>query len=74
MVFVLAMLLYPQVMNKAQAEVDTVVGRERMPTFADQDQLPYVDAIVKEVLRWKPIAPLGLLRSLPVRTKAHLCS
>ena len=56
------MLLYPDVMRKAQAEIDSVVGRDRLPTFSDRDQLPYIRALVKEVLRWKPITPLGLAR------------
>ncbi|KAF5343047.1 hypothetical protein D9758_011152 [Tetrapyrgos nigripes] len=61
-VFILAMRLYPSVMKKAQAEIDAVVGRDRLPTFEDKDHLPYIQAIVKEVLRWRPIAPLGLPR------------
>ncbi|KAJ7081461.1 cytochrome P450, partial [Mycena crocata] len=61
-VFILAMRLYPDVMKKAQAEIDSVVGRDRMPTFADAKNLPYVRAIVKEVLRWRPVGPLGLPR------------
>ncbi|KAF5343042.1 hypothetical protein D9758_011166 [Tetrapyrgos nigripes] len=61
-VFVLAMRLYPNVMKKAQAEIDAVVGRDRLPTFEDRDHLPYIQAIVKEVLRWGPIVPLGVPR------------
>ncbi|KAF5342805.1 hypothetical protein D9758_013368 [Tetrapyrgos nigripes] len=57
-VFMLAMRLYPNVMKKAQAEIDAVVGRDRLPTFEDRDHLPYIQAIVKEVLRWRPVAPL----------------
>lgn len=56
----LAMTLYPDVMRKAQAEIDALVGRERMPTFADRPQLPYVCALVKEVLRWRPVGPVGM--------------
>lgn len=48
-VFVLAMVLYPNVMRKAQAEIDAVVGRSRLPNFSDRASLPYVGAIVKEV-------------------------
>ena len=55
----LAMVLYPDVMKRAQAEIDAVVGRDRMPTFADEPHLPYVRAMVKEVLRWRPVGPLG---------------
>jgi cytochrome P450 len=57
--FVLAMVLYPNVQKRAQAEIDRVVGPDRLPTFEDRDQLPYIEAVVKEVLRWQPVAPLG---------------
>ncbi|KAJ3552743.1 hypothetical protein NM688_g3992 [Phlebia brevispora] len=62
-VFVLMMLWHPDVMRRAQAELDTVVGRERLPTLVDEDNLPYTAAIVRELLRLWPIAPLGLPRS-----------
>ncbi|KIM46552.1 hypothetical protein M413DRAFT_24257 [Hebeloma cylindrosporum] len=61
-VFILAMVLYPDVMRKAQREIDTVVGSGRLPTFADAPYLPYVRAIVMEVLRWRPVTPLGVPR------------
>ncbi|THG93113.1 hypothetical protein EW026_g8030 [Hermanssonia centrifuga] len=60
--FVLAMTLHPDVLQRAHAELDSVVGRNRAPTFEDKLDLPYIDAIVKEVLRWRPIAPLGIPR------------
>ncbi|KAF9549831.1 cytochrome P450 [Agrocybe pediades] len=63
-VFFLAMLHYPEVMKKAQAEIDSVVGQGRLPEFEDADSLPYVKAIVKETLRWKPIAPHGVPHSV----------
>jgi len=56
----LAMLAYPETQARAQAELDAVVGRARLPTFADLPLLPYTHAMVKEVLRWKPPSPLGL--------------
>ncbi|KAF9227072.1 cytochrome P450 [Gyrodon lividus] len=56
--FFLAMTMYPDVLKKAQAEVDAVVGSERLPTFEDHDSLPYINAICKEVLRWNVVAPL----------------
>lgn len=58
-VFMLAAALYPNVMARAQVELDSVVSENRLPTFEDQAQLPYVTAIVKELLRWMPVAPLG---------------
>ena len=51
--------LYPDVQKKARAEIDAVVGSDRLPTYEDQQSLPYIDAIVKEVLRWRPGIPLG---------------
>ncbi|KAJ7483833.1 cytochrome P450 monooxygenase [Mycena galericulata] len=57
--FVMAMVAYPDVQKKAQTELDNVVGKDRLPDFSDQSSLPYCNAIVKEVLRWNPPAPLA---------------
>ena len=61
-VFILAMTLYPEVARRAREQIDQVVGRSRLPTFYDEARLPYVTAIVKEVLRWRPITPLSVPR------------
>ncbi|KAH9987708.1 CyP450 monooxygenase [Russula vinacea] len=58
--FVLAMVLYPEVQRKAQAEIDSVVGKDRLPDFGDQPLLPYVTAILEEALRWHPVVPLAI--------------
>ncbi|KAH9943945.1 cytochrome P450 [Amylocystis lapponica] len=58
--FFLAMTLNPECQKRAQAEIDRVTGGRRLPTFDDQADLPYVSALVKEVLRWSPPVPLGL--------------
>ncbi|TFY82421.1 hypothetical protein EWM64_g1591 [Hericium alpestre] len=58
--FFLAMSLYPEAQRKAQAEIDAVIGNERLPDFSDQDSLPYVGALVKEVLRWRQVVPLAI--------------
>jgi cytochrome P450 len=60
------MALFPEVQKRAQDEIDRVVGRGRLPEFTDRENLPYVDAVVKEALRWHPIGPMGL----PHRTTA----
>ncbi|EGS17163.1 uncharacterized protein CTHT_0064770 [Thermochaetoides thermophila DSM 1495] len=44
---------------KAQEELDLVVGPDRLPTFDDLRNLPYIRAIVAETLRWRPVAVLG---------------
>ncbi|KDQ22589.1 hypothetical protein PLEOSDRAFT_1050622 [Pleurotus ostreatus PC15] len=58
--FMEAMVLYPEVQARAQAEIDRVVGRDRMPTFQDYDHLPYIKAMVKETLRWNGVGRLGV--------------
>ncbi|KAG1839787.1 cytochrome P450 [Suillus subluteus] len=60
MVFVLAMVLYPDIHKRAQAEIDSVIGRDRLPTFEDRASLPYIDAVMRETFRWQPVAPLGV--------------
>ncbi|RDX54448.1 cytochrome P450 [Lentinus brumalis] len=64
--FILAMLQHPEVAKKAQREIETVVGLDRYPTFADRAALPYVDAVMSEVLRWGTPVPLGLPHRLMV--------
>ena len=58
--WMLAMIAYPETQKRAQAELDAVVGRDRLPSFADFEHLPYIRAMVKEALRWRPIDPVGL--------------
>jgi len=53
------MCLYPDVQKKAQAEIDAFVGTDRLPTISDRESLPYVEGVMKEVLRWIPVVPLG---------------
>jgi cytochrome P450 len=57
--FIHAMTKWPVVLRKAQAEVDSVVGEERTPTWEDYASLPYVAATVKEAMRWRPVVPLA---------------
>ncbi|KAM5383723.1 hypothetical protein ACJZ2D_001712 [Fusarium nematophilum] len=52
--------IYPNVVTAAQEELDRVVGSERMPTYADEDNLPYIRAMVKETLRFWPITKPGM--------------
>lgn len=55
----LAMIMFPEVQRRAQEEIESVVGKDRLPTFEDRENLPYVDAMVKEALRWWPVACMG---------------
>ncbi|KAJ7467798.1 cytochrome P450 [Mycena galericulata] len=58
--FILAMLFNPEAQKKAQAELDSVIGQGQLPDFKDEASLPYVSAIVKEVLRWKTVLPIAI--------------
>ncbi|KAF9044365.1 cytochrome P450 [Panaeolus papilionaceus] len=57
--FFLAMALHPEAQKKAQAELDSVVGG-RLPDFNDTSALPYLDALMKEVLRWHQVIPFAV--------------
>ena len=57
--FLCAMILFPDVQLRAQNELDRVVGKNRLPSFNDQNHLPYIHACVKESLRWMPTTILG---------------
>ncbi|KAH6919288.1 cytochrome P450 [Coprinopsis sp. MPI-PUGE-AT-0042] len=54
----LALAMHPEVQIKARAELESVIGPERLPHPDDIDRLPYVRAIVKELGRWHVIVPL----------------
>ncbi|KAK7688877.1 hypothetical protein QCA50_007568 [Cerrena zonata] len=58
--FLLAMTMFPRVFRKAQAEIDRVIGSDRLPGFNDRDSLPYLECIIREVYRWHPPTPLGI--------------
>ncbi|KAH7889032.1 cytochrome P450 [Phlebopus sp. FC_14] len=55
--FFLAMTLYPEIQKRAQAELDSLIGTERLPTFEDRHSLPYVNAVCTELFRWHTVAP-----------------
>ena len=56
---ILALVTHPYALEAAHAELDSVIGSDRTPTFEDEAQLPYLRALAKEVLRWRPVAVLG---------------
>ena len=49
------MVCYPEVVAKAQKELDSVTGGDRLPDFSDRPRLPYINAIIKETMRWQPV-------------------
>lgn len=57
--FILMLVAHPEVQAKARAEIDSLVGLDRLPDIEDMDNLPYVSGVIKEVLRLRPITALG---------------
>jgi cytochrome P450 len=60
------MTINPEVQRKCHEELDRVVGRNRMPNFSDYESLMYIRAVVKEILRWRPVDPIGKYCSLKI--------
>ncbi|KAF5335259.1 hypothetical protein D9758_016236 [Tetrapyrgos nigripes] len=58
--FLLAMVLHPEKQKKAQEAIDVAIGQERLPDFSDEGKIPYIEALSREVLRWRPVAPTGV--------------
>ena len=58
--FILRMAMDPAIQKRAQAEIDTVTKGIRLPEIEDKVQLPYMEACVKEALRFHPPTPLGM--------------
>ncbi|PFH47243.1 hypothetical protein AMATHDRAFT_87834 [Amanita thiersii Skay4041] len=59
-IFFLAIALFPEVQKRAQAELDNVVGRDRLPSFDDLRSLHYINALARETMRWLLVVPLGV--------------
>ncbi|KAF8917170.1 putative CyP450 monooxygenase [Mucidula mucida] len=57
---IMAMVNHPEVQRRALAELDEVVGRQRLPIFDDRPKLPYIQAILLESFRWRPVTPLAM--------------
>ncbi|KAL4264953.1 cytochrome P450 family protein [Pleurotus pulmonarius] len=72
--FVLALACHPACQDKAQAEIDRVIGGERIPTLEDFDDLPYLRALIKEVHRFRPVLPGAVphMAARDIRYKEHL--
>ncbi|KAF8879068.1 cytochrome P450 [Infundibulicybe gibba] len=58
--FFLSMALHPEIQQRAQAEIDQVVGTNRLPGFADRQKLPYVNALCREISRFHSVVPSGM--------------
>ncbi|KAG6847557.1 hypothetical protein H0H93_007398, partial [Arthromyces matolae] len=58
--FLLAMVLFPECQALAREEIDSVIGRHRLPEFEDREKLPYLECVLQEVIRWNHAVPTGV--------------
>ncbi|QRW25889.1 cytochrome P450 family protein [Rhizoctonia solani] len=56
--FIAAMMLHPNIASKAREEIDRVIGTERLPAISDRVDLPYLECVLSETLRWQPPASM----------------
>ena len=61
--FFLAMTLFPDAQSGAKQEIDTVIGSEHLITLDDRASLPYFEALLREVMRWRPVTPLSIFHA-----------
>ncbi|GAB1217418.1 hypothetical protein ATERTT37_006657 [Aspergillus terreus] len=54
------MALFPDVQRKAQEEMDRVTGGNRLPSYEDRENLPYINAMIKESVRWHSVVPMNV--------------
>lgn len=57
---ILAFATHPHVQEKARKEIDALCGPDKPPKFSDFKDLPYINQIIKEGVRWRPVAVTGL--------------
>lgn len=59
----------PATASKVRAELDTIVGRSRMPSLNDRPSLPFTEAVLNEIQRIANVAPVGVVRRCMQTTK-----
>ncbi|KZP14380.1 cytochrome P450 [Athelia psychrophila] len=64
MTFILVMMKHPEIQVKARLELNTVLGAGQLPSFGDEESLPYITAVVKECLRWQFVTPFAIHQSM----------
>ncbi|KAH7389013.1 cytochrome P450 [Cadophora sp. MPI-SDFR-AT-0126] len=68
---ILGLVTHPEVQKKAHEEIDSIVGKDRVPTWDDVEKMPYCAAILKETLRWRSVTILGGLPHAPIQDDVY---
>ncbi|KAJ6489644.1 cytochrome P450 [Mycena vitilis] len=62
LIFIMLMAMHPGIQSRVHEEVDRVVGKDRLPVIADRPEMPFLNAVIKETMRWHPVLPLSIAR------------
>ncbi|XP_022240359.1 cytochrome P450 2U1-like isoform X2 [Limulus polyphemus] len=65
------MILHPEIQDRIYREIEEVVGKERLPSNAHRNNMPYTEATLMELQRFANIVPLSIFHSNPVETTFH---
>ena len=65
------LIKYPDIQRQLHEELDSVIGRGRVPTLSDIASLPLLQATVYELLRVTSVSPLAIPRSTTKETRIH---
>lgn len=52
LVFIFETMMHPEILKKAQEEIDLIIGDSRLPDYEDRPSLPYLECVVREVYRY----------------------
>ena len=67
------MLLFPEVQNKAHLALVEAIGRDRLLETDEIESIPYIHAVMREVLRWHPVSPIGMSFELSYQVHFLIC-
>jgi cytochrome P450 len=61
------------VQDRLHAEIDSVVGRDRLPGLDDRKSLPYLEATITELMRYRILVPFAVLHATQKDTEVNGC-